>query len=49
MTLIDEVNTRFENIAPGFPEVESTPAMTTPTVAAACAMLVAGSTLCLVC
>lgn len=49
MTLVDEVNARFEDIAPGFPEVESTPAMTTPTVVVACEMLVAGSTLCLVC
>jgi hypothetical protein len=49
MLLIDEVNAKFNEIAPGFPEAESTPAMTTPTVVVACEMLVAGSTLCLVC
>jgi hypothetical protein len=49
MTLTDTVNSKFHSIAAGFPEAESTPAMTTPTVIVACEMLVTGSTICLVC
>lgn len=46
-TIADIVNSKFDSIAPGIPEVDSAPALTTPI--ALCEVLVTGSTLCLVC